>query len=197
MINLQEMTGYIGGILVLLSCLLYMWSIVKGKTVSNKVTWGVWTLVTALTLFTYYGTNGLASSIWTLVAYLIGTLCIFVLLLLYAQGGQWTWLERFVIVGVVATVVAWVLFRSSELAMTLVLIVDILGSLLVVKYAFKSPSGEYGPAWYLAFIGNLVNLIAIAKWDYNNAVYPLYLTVLTVTVSILVAFPTLFRRKIQ
>lgn len=187
--------GYFGGALIFAACILYIGGIFSRKFTSNKIGWGVWSLISALTLFTYYGTNGLVGSIWVYVVYFVGAIVIFILLLIYSKGGTWSWFETATLIGVGVTLVAWILFRSSEIAMTLTLIIDIFGATLIIKNAYLYPNTENGPSWYLGFIGNFINLAAIEKWDYENAAYPIYTVLMTLTVSVLILLPLLFRKR--
>jgi len=193
MILIQIIAGYVGTAILLIGMFVYLMAIIKGKVISNRVTWGVWVIVNALFCTSYYESVGFVSSIWTPLAYLIGTVFIFLFLLKYGKSGQWTWVEKWCLLGTGVILILWMILKSPLITLTLTMFIDIIGAIPLIITVWKDPAADYGPAWYFGFGANLVNLLAIEHWDYANLSYPLYLTVLTFTVAILIRFPHFLR----
>ncbi|KKR28198.1 MAG: hypothetical protein UT61_C0055G0003 [Candidatus Woesebacteria bacterium GW2011_GWA1_39_8] len=187
--------GYVGAVILIISLFVYLFAIKKGKVTSNRVTWGVWILVNALFCASYYESVGLVSSIWVPLVYLISTIIIFLFLLAYGASGEWTWVEKVCLVGVGVILMLWIIFRAPLTTLTLTMMIDILGAIPLIVAVWKNPEIDYGPAWYFGFGANAINLLAIEHWDYANASYPLYLTILTLTVSVLIRFPRFLRTQ--
>lgn len=185
----QVAAGYAGSTVCLVAMAVYIAAIIKGKVHSNRVTWGVWIPVTAMLVVTYWQTNGLVASMWVPVVYFVGTVLTYIALRIFAEKGEWTWVERFGLVGAGIAIALWVAFHSGILGLTLTLIVDTIGSIVIVKTVYKDAKAEYLPAWIIGFAGNSVNLFAVERWDYANAAYPIYMVALTGTVTVLAGFP--------
>src|SRR3989344_3819008 len=162
--------------------------IAQGRVTSNRVTWGVWMLVQILFVISYYQSVGLVTSIWVPIVYLFGTVLIFISLLKYSGKGSWSWIEKIALISVIIISAIWFITESSLVALTLTLIIDTIGAIPLVMTVWRDPNADYAPAWYLGFISNALNLFAIEKWDYANAVYPIYLTVMTFTVASILKF---------
>lgn len=183
---MMSFVGYTASIILVVGLIIYLRAILKGKVTSNRVTWGVWTLVNLLFVSSYYTSVGLVSSMWVGLAYVFGTAMIFIFLMRYGKEGYWTWVETTSITAVIAISVVWFVTRSPFAVLILTLCIDVLGAIPLFVALWKNPRADYGPAWYLGFLANFLNLLAIEKWDYVNAIYPLYLTVLTLIVSTLI-----------
>lgn len=197
MTSLNYYAGYIGGVFTIIACISYIKAIIVGKVQSNRVTWGIWVLVTGLISLYYYQTNGLVSSIWVSIAYFIGTTITFVLLLMYSHKGYWTLVEKIALVGVVIVFIFRIILNSSPIfALSLTMVIDIIGAIPLVVAVYKDSTIDYKFAWFLGLISNIINIFAVEKWDYNNAGYPIYMVILTFTVTILLYFPN-FLRKIE
>jgi hypothetical protein len=181
--------GTIGTALVLIAGVVYLLAAVRGKVYSNKVTWGVWTPVTAMVAYSYYQVNGWVPSLWVLVAYAVVTALTFIALHFAGKGGEWTWVEKTVLPAAGVVIILWAIFHSGSLGMYLTLLLDVIGAIPLVVSAYKHPEGEYPLGWYLGFAGNAVNMLAVGAWSFDSAVYPAYLFVLTLVISILVTLP--------
>ena len=189
MITTKLLMGYLGGSILFVGFIVYLRAIVRGAVTSNRVTWGVWVLVQALFAASYYESVGFVSSIWIPLVYLLGTFLVFIFLLKYGNRGYWSWVEKGSIIGVFLILLLWYIYQSSLTALTLTLFIDILGAIPLVVTVWKNPTADYAPAWYFGFASNTLNLFAIEKWDYANAVYPTYLALMTLVISILLALP--------
>jgi hypothetical protein len=193
MTTIEMLAGYLGGAILTTGLVVYLLAIAKGKASSNRVTWGIWILINALFCFSYYEANGLVASIWVPLVYLLGTVAVFLFLLKFGQPGYWTWVEKTALIGVAVIMVLWFMYQSPIATLTFTLLIDILGAIPLIATVWKDPSADYAPAWYFGFAANTFNLFAIEQWDYANASYPLYLVILTLTVSVLVGFPKFLR----
>ena len=185
---MKSLAGYFGGTVLFVGFIVYFKAIAQGRVTSNRVTWGVWMLVQILFVISYYQSVGLVTSIWVPIVYLFGTVLIFISLLKYSGKGSWSWIEKIALISVIIISAIWFITESSLVALTLTLIIDTIGAIPLVMTVWRDPNADYAPAWYLGFISNALNLFAIEKWDYANAVYPIYLTVVTFTVASILKF---------
>ena len=191
----KTIVGYTAGTITIIAVLLYLRAIIKGKVHSNKFTWAVWSLVTLMICVYYYQTVGLVSSIWVSIAYFFGTLLTFILLLKYGGKGQWTWVEKMALIGVVVTLFFRIIFNSPIIALALTMLIDAIGAIPLIVTVYKDSTSDYRLAWLLGLTSNVVNLFAVEKWDFGNAGYPIYMVVLTLSVTVLLYFPNFLRNK--
>lgn len=185
MIPIKELAGYTSGIITIVALIVYLWAILNHRVESNKAAWGIWTIVTGMILLAYYDSVGFVDNIWVSIAYFFGVLLVFLMLNIYSKKETWTWVEKFSLVGVAIISIIWCVYKSSELALFLTLGIDLLGALPIILSTYRNPKGEFALAWYLGFIANTINLMAVEKWDLINALYPIYLASMTLIVAIL------------
>ena len=183
----HEIFGYLSGAILLLAIPIYLRGIYKYNFSSNRVTWGVWILVNALFCFSYYKSVGLVSSIWVPFVYLFSIIVIFIFLIKFGRPGSFTWVEKNVLISIPLILIFWFFSKSAIAVLTLTLLIDILGSIPLIITLWKNSKADYATAWYIGFIANFLNLFAIEKWDYANAIYPVYLVLLTFVCSILLS----------
>ncbi len=193
----ELVAGYASGMLVIFSLILYLRAILQGRVHSNSVTWGIWVIVTGMLAISYYQSVGFVAAIWVSLATFIGTLLIFIFLLVCAPRGAWTWVEKTSIFAIVLIIPLWIFFHDPLLALTLTMLVDIFGAIPLVHTLYFDHTSEDGPAWVLAFIANILNLFAVEQWDYAHATYPLYLAFLTFVITGLIYFPIFFGPKFK
>jgi hypothetical protein len=187
--SLESFSGWVSGGILIIGLGIYLRAIAQGKASSNRVTWGIWVLVNGLFCFSYYEANGLVASIWVPFVYLAGTAAIFIFLLKFGQQGHWSWVEKTALLCVGIILALWFIFQSPLSTLTLTLLVDIFGAVPLIVTVWRDPRADYAPAWYVGLVANTLNLLAVEQWDYANASYPLYLTLLTLTMSVLIRFP--------
>ena len=191
----KTIVGYTAGTITIIAALIYLRAIIKGKVHSNKLTWGVWSLVTLMICVYYYQTVGLVSSIWVSIAYFFGTLLTFILLLKYGDKGQWTWVEKMALMGVAIVFFLRIVFNSPIIALALTMLIDAIGAIPLIVTIYKDSKSDYRLAWLLGLTSNIVNLFAVEKWDFSNAGYPIYMVALTLTVTVLLYFPNFLRTE--
>ena len=186
---IKPISGYVASILLVIALIMYLRAVLHGKVYSNKVTWGVWVIVNFMLSFYYYQTVGLVNTIWVSLVACIGSVAIFVSLVIYGKKGQWTWLEKVILVAVGIILVLKIILDSSIIALTLTILTDAIGSVPLIVTVYKDPKSEYGPSWYMGLIAHSLNLVAVNRWDYANTAYPIYFVLLMITVSFLIRFP--------
>lgn len=193
--NVGIWAGYISGFLCIAAFIMYLKQVQKGRVSSNKVAWGIWTIVSGLLCISYYETVGFVNNIWVSLAYFVGVLLIFLALCIRSKENSWGMVEKISLVGVFITLIIWLVYKSPLIALTSIMIIDLLGAVPMIMNAYKNPASEHAPSWYMGFSANFVNLLAVEKWDYANATYPIYLTLVTLCVALLTHFPRFLRSR--
>ncbi len=79
----------------------------------------------------------------------------------------------------------WWFFKSAEVALYLIIIIDFLGLLPTLHKTYKRPWTEGRIPWSIATAASLLNVVAIENWTPAISIYPIYVAL---TNSLIVAF---------
>ncbi|MEK9158471.1 MAG: hypothetical protein AAB673_00525, partial [Patescibacteria group bacterium] len=115
--ELTAMAGKVAGILTLASFVPYIISILRKKTIPNRATWFIWTVVGFMCGASYYSA-GASHTFWVSASYMIGPLVTFVLSLKYGEGG-WTRFDRVCLLVAGISLGLWWVFSSPRIALVI------------------------------------------------------------------------------
>lgn len=179
--------GIGAGVLSFAAYALYIFSTLQGKTKPNRATWWILTLVGLLIATSYYA-GGARDTMWVALSYVLGPAIIAVLSLKYGEG-RWERLDQFCLTGALVTAVIWYLSKSALIVLLINILMDFLGLLPTIKKSYLRPEGEDRRAWTLESFAGVVNMFAIGRWTFAIAVYPMYLLILNVAITLLLFRP--------
>lgn len=165
--------GEIAGIIALAACPIYVHDILRGTARPNRATWWIITLVGCVIAASYWESGGRAT-IWIALAYIFSPFVIAVLSIKYGDG-QWQTLDRLCCLGAVISVGMWWITSSALAALSISIVVDLLGLLPTFVKAYSKPLTESKVAWGIAALASFINILAIERWNFAIAAYPLYL----------------------
>ncbi len=97
-------------------------------------------------------------------------------------SGSWEKSDMYSLAGAVFTLMVWWFYRSAELGLFLIIVVDAIGSYPTLKKSYLDPSSENLLSWQLAAIASLVNLLAV-HWTIVDASYPLYIALMMCSIT--------------
>ena len=97
--------------------------------------------------------------------------------------------------GAGAGLLLWWLFDSPVVALVTTLGVDFAGAIPTIRKAWVAPHTEDRLAWALFIAGNTFNLVAVDRWEFAIAIYPIYFFLASGTIAALV--PPSQRQVIQ
>ncbi len=181
--------GLIAGVISFLAYLVYIISILKGKTRPNRATWWILTFVGTVTGLSYYF-SGATETIWVAIADVFGILIIAILSIKYGEGGK-NKLDITCFFVSIFSLVIWYLSGSPVVALIMNLLMDFVGNIPTIKKSYLDPKGESGLSWSLTSLGNIINFGAITSMSFGVLIYPIYMTVVSCLITIL-----LYRNKI-
>jgi fatty acid desaturase len=84
------------------------------------------------------------------------------------------------------SVVIWFAFNSPLTALIIGLGLDFVGLLPTIKKSFERPDGEDGIAWSLESVASVLSLFAVTTWTVGIAIYPIYLVVANMLITVLI-----------
>jgi len=179
----QTVVGRIAGVISLLGFLPYVVAVLRRKARPNRATWLIWTAVGGL-LFASYDASAGGSARWVPLSDALGPLMIAVLSLRYGEGG-FTRFDRGCLMLAAVSVVAWALTGSALVALAINLFIDLLGALPTMRKAYADPASESALTWRIFLFGNVLNLLAIQRWNVGSAAYPIYVVLVSGIVNVL------------
>jgi hypothetical protein len=121
-----------------------------------------------------YRAVGADSTMWVPISYVIGPLGTALLSIKFGEGG-WTQLDRTCLLGVGIGLILWGVARSPHLTLGINIGIDFLGALPTIRKSLRDPYSEDLFSWLLFTLGSIVNLLAINRWEFQIAIYPIYL----------------------
>ncbi|OGE84246.1 MAG: hypothetical protein A3B23_00430 [Candidatus Colwellbacteria bacterium RIFCSPLOWO2_01_FULL_48_10] len=185
--DFRRYVGILAGVLTIIEFVPYIYSIVKGKTKPERASWSIWALVTAIGLASFYS-SGARETIWMLVAYVAATITVSLLSIRYGVGG-WTKFDRYIIFSCALCLVVWWLTGSPLIALAMTITIDALAALPTIRKTYYHPESEDRLAWVISLSAGGLNLLAVEKWDFAHASYPIYLFIMIGIVTELILRP--------
>lgn len=176
--------GFIAGVISFFAYCLYIVTSMWGKTRPSRVTWWVLTILGILIFSTSYA-EGARDTLWIAASYILGPLIVAIVSIWKGEGG-WEKLDIFCIVVTAISVVIWFTFNSPLTALIIGLGLDFVGLLPTIKKSFERPDGEDGIAWSLESVASVLSLFAVTTWTVGIAIYPIYLVVANMLITVLI-----------
>lgn len=170
--SLQSWIGLSSGAIALAAFIPYIRSILRGQTRPNRASWFIWAFAEVITTATY-AASGADATVWIAGAYALGTITVASLSLRYGEGGAGP-IDIMCLMGASIALIPWLALDQAELALYLIIFVDLLAVFPTLKKAIADPDSEDKTYWSLAFLAAIVNLFAIDRWAPEISAFPIY-----------------------
>lgn len=174
--------GWSAGLLSFLAFIIYYITIINGKTLPNKATWLILTIVGILVSVSYYSI-GAKETIWVSISYVVGPLIAFLLSLKYGES-NWTILDRTCLSISIVSILVWSFTESAIIVLLINIFIDFLGIIPTIKKSYINPESEDYVPWLITTIASLLNILAIQDWVFSIYVYPIYMIVFNTIITI-------------
>lgn len=181
--NIYEILGIIAGILSLVGYIPYIISILRGKTLPNKASWIIWSVVGGLLAFSYLA-EGDKNTIWLPLGYFVGPLITALLSLRYSYS-VWSRLDKICLVAAMISIIPWLLFKDATFTLLINVLIDSTGAIPTLVKTYREPDTEDILAWSIFLIANTIQVFAISDWNLT-ATYPIYLFFLATAMVVLI-----------
>lgn len=175
MLDVKGLCGLLAGIISIFAFAFYNLSILRGITKPNRATWWILTLVGMIIVVSYYA-EGARRTMWVPVTYIIGPFIVALLAIPYGVGG-WTIFDRACLSGAGLSLVIWFLTGSVLIVLLMNLLMDFFGIMPTILKSYLRPKEEDVTAWVLSTIASVFNLLAVERWEFAIAVYPVYMLI--------------------
>lgn len=185
-----EITGYLSGLMALMSFVPYVRDIFLKKTKPERISWLIWAILGSILFFSQLAKGASYSLIMTGVIAL-GDLFVFILALKYGFGG---FLKRDVaaLIGASIGLFLWYITKEAAIALFIAIFIDAMGVILTVIKSYEKPATETISAWAFGSIGGFLACVAVGSFNFILLALPLYICL--ASLAILIAIKLGFRR---
>jgi hypothetical protein len=188
--DVKAVLGLVAGIIAFLAYIVYVVSILKGRTKPNRATWWIWTFM-GLVLALSYHFSGAENTIWVPYVEFLGPFIIAVLSLKYGEGGLNSRTDLICLGGAIASVILWIIFNNPLIALVTNLAVDSFALIPTIKKSYLRPEGEDFWGWFGTGLADSLNMFAVERFTFAILVYPIYMLVS----DLIIIFILLLRKK--
>lgn len=151
----------------------YVRDTLRDKTHPNIVTWFTWMLLNIINL-----AAALSVGAWQTAIYgAAGAIATGAIVLVGIKHGvkKYTKFDIFCQVTALLGIPLWLTTGKPELAVLVLLIVDLVAGLPTLRHAWKSPHEETWQAFALSAFGGMLTLISLNRYDMVALTMPLYI----------------------
>ena len=173
----------------LIGAIIYAYSVVKGKTRPNRVTWFILSFAPLLA-FAAMIAQGVSfkESIFTLETG-ISPLIIFISTF-FAKQPQWEITKFDLTCGVLSIVgfLLWIILKEGNVAIIFAILADGLAFLPTLVKAFKYPETESPWAFMLGTVAALIAIAVVDTYDFKHLAFPFYILVADILATLFIYF---------
>lgn len=188
--DVKAVLGLVAGIIALLAYVVYVVSIIKGRTKPNRATWWIWAFM-GLVLALSYQFSGAENTIWVPYVEFIGPLSIALLSIKYGEGGLDNKTDLLCLLGAIVSIILWIIFNSPVIALVTNLAIDSFAIVPTIKKSYLRPEGESFWGWFGTGLADSLNMFAVEKFTFAILVYPIYMLVS----DLIIIFILLLKKK--
>ncbi len=188
-LDTKAILGVIAGVIAFVAYVIYVASILRGKTKPNRATWWIWAFMGLVVGLSYYA-SGAENTIWVPFVEFLGPFIIAILSIKYGEGGLTSRTDLFCLLGAIISIFLWIIFDNPVIALVTNLAIDSFAIIPTIKKSYLRPEGEDFSAWFGTGIADTLNMFAVEKFTFAILLYPIYMLV-----SDLIVIVILFIRK--
>jgi hypothetical protein len=166
--------GLIATILNFIGYVPYIRDIVRRKVVPQRVTWGIWSVLTSIGAVNQIVNGGGWSSLFFISTSVLVVITFCLSLRLGVGGGSKLDYAVLALAGVLFAY--WILSRDSISSTYIAIIIDLVGLAPTVLKVWRNPATETYIQWVLAAIGGIFTVLAVGSLDkFVLLAYPIYI----------------------
>ncbi len=188
--DVKVVLGVIAGIIALLAYVIYVVSILRGKTKPNRATWWIWAFM-GLVVGISYDAAGAVNTIWVPYVEFIGPLSVALLSIKYGEGGLNNKTDLICLFGAIFSIILWIIFNNPVVALVTSLAIDSFAIVPTIKKSYLRPEGEDFWAWFGTGLADSLNMFAVEKFTFAILLYPIYMLVS----DLIIIFVLLLKKK--
>lgn len=169
---------FLAVVINLVGAIIYAYTVVKGKTRPNRVTWFILSFAPLLAFagMIFQGVS-FRESVFTLETG-ISPLIIFISTF-FAKQPKWEITKFDLACGALSVVgfLLWIILEEGNVAITFALLADGLAFLPTLVKAFRYPESESPYAFVMGVVAALIALAILTQYDFKHVAFPLYILI--------------------
>ncbi len=174
--DMKLIFGILAVVINLIGYVPYIHGIITRKVKPQRVTWGLWSILTMIA-FANQVINGGGWSAWFFGSTTLLVTLTFMLSIRYGVGGTSNF-DKATLTAAGILLIYWLTVHETRLSTEIAIIIDFIAAIPTVIKAYRRPATEAYPQWVLAAVSGLFAMLAIAKADYILFLYPVYIIVM-------------------
>jgi len=164
--------GLASGILNLAGSALYAYEVVKKRSVPERATWFILTVLGLVAFFSQKG-MGAQASLWFVGLQTVGVCVIFCLSIKYGVGGL-VKRDALILLAAAFGIILWILTDEPLLALVVVILVRSIALGVTVYKTYKNPSSEATLPWLIYALSAVLAIASVGTMQFNLLLYPMY-----------------------
>jgi hypothetical protein len=174
--NREVLFGVSALVINLIGFVPYFKGIFAGEVKPQRITWGIWTLLTTIAFVNQVINGGGWSTLFFGSTVVLVSL-VFLLSFKYGIGGSGR-LDRIVLAATALLFVVWILTGDTITSTYIAIAIDVLGALPTVIKAYKQPETEAYLQWIMAAVAGVLSVVAVGSGEsFVLYAYPIYIAV--------------------
>jgi len=169
--------GLLSVIINLIGYVPYIRGIFKGTVKPQRITWGIWVVLTSIT-FINQVMNGGGYSAYFFGSTTILVTIVFLLSIKRGMGGR-SKFDLLVLFASLALFALWAVTRDTRTTTIIAVMIDCIAALPTLYKAYIHPETEVYLQWILAAVAGFFSMLAVGtSTDYILYIYPLYIVIM-------------------
>jgi hypothetical protein len=181
---MQNFFIIISSVLALISYVVYAIAILKGEAKPHRTTRFIIVVIATLALSALFASASTVT-VWLIGAMTFGSVAIFLLSLKYGMGGC-SKIDIACLFLSLMGIVSWKLTENPFFAIVLSISADLAGQVPMLIKTYKYPQSEVWTFYALDVLAALFSIFAIKQWSISELAYPLYITIIDLSVVLLI-----------
>ncbi len=167
----------ISSLLMAINVIPYLIDVIKGNTKPKVVSWSIWALLELIALSAAIVERQYPTAILMLCAF-ISTSSVAILGWKYSESKKLDKLDTICLIGAAVGILVWIFTDSPDLALTITVTIDFIGSVPTVVHSWRKPYEETAVTYVISFFAAIFTLLAVDSWRMTALAYPIFLTLL-------------------
>ena len=181
---LPEYFIYIAASIRILAGLLYIKSILKGKTRPSAVSWLIWSVSPFIAFFAATFSEGFKLASLVTLALGISPLLVFITASV-TKNHLFKLTLPDLICGILAIIslICWLITKNPILTISFAILADLISTVPTLKKSYYYPDTEYAPTYLLAILAVSITLLTNKETTSYSLIYPTYILLMNLLVA--------------
>jgi hypothetical protein len=164
--------GIIAGILEVAALVPYLHAVFKRKTQPNVVSWGLWTIVVAITALGLISA-GASWSLFLLIGAFIANVLVTILCFFGYGYRKFGTVDKISMVLAILAIIGWQATANPLIAIVLAVGADCIAYIPTIVKVYREPRSENPSYWMILILADVLALISLTKFDLANMIFPI------------------------